>query len=90
MEKKCLQSSQVQPPETVKKAKKDCRDKVESSYCSFDTRRLWKGLRCITDYKNENTANVHPTATLADELNFDADNKESRSCILRWAGRLEL
>ncbi|KAL4009710.1 hypothetical protein ACER0C_003562 [Sarotherodon galilaeus] len=40
-------------------ARKDHRDKMESSYHSFDTRRLWNGLRCITDYKKVNTVNPH-------------------------------
>ena len=66
---------------SIKKARKDYRDKMESSYHSFDTRRLWNGLRCITDYKKVNTVSVQPTASLADELNnfyarFDADNRE--------------
>lgn len=57
---------------------KDYKDKVEST---FDSRRLWNGLRCIPDYKKENAGNVCPAASLADELNnfyarFDTDNKE--------------
>ncbi|XP_039458566.1 protein NLRC3-like [Oreochromis aureus] len=40
-------------------ARKDYRDKMESSYHSFDTRRLWNGLRWITDYKKVNTVDPH-------------------------------
>ena len=36
---------------TIKAAKRAYRTKVESSYHGSDPRRMWSGLRAITDYK---------------------------------------
>lgn len=49
------------------------------NYRSSDPRRMWCGLRSITDYKGRNSRDAQPTASLPDEFNtlytrFEATN----------------
>jgi hypothetical protein len=39
--------------DTIKQAKRQCRIKIESYYTGSDTRRMWQGLKTITDYKGK-------------------------------------
>ncbi|KAL6486505.1 hypothetical protein MHYP_G00058970 [Metynnis hypsauchen] len=36
---------------TIRLAKRSYRDRIESNYLGSDLRRMWSGLRTITDYK---------------------------------------
>ncbi|KAI4896211.1 hypothetical protein NFI96_008966, partial [Prochilodus magdalenae] len=41
---------------TIRVAKRNYRDRVESNYHGSDLRRMWNGLRAITDYKDNSSA----------------------------------
>ena len=63
----------------IRDAKREYRDKLESTYLSSDPRRLWGGLRHITGYKGRNSSDDQPAASLPDDLNtfygrFEATN----------------
>lgn len=62
----CIQSSQIQTPEVHQEGQTGLQGEVESSYHRFDTKCLWNGLCCFTDYKRKNTVSVQPTACLVD------------------------
>ena len=53
----------------IKQVKCRYRDKVESQFNSSDTRRMWQGLKEITDYKNKNSHVTDTNVTLPDKLN---------------------
>lgn len=53
----------------IKAAKRRYRDRLEQDYSSHDSRRMWKGLRVITDYKTKLGTITHSPASLPDELN---------------------
>ncbi|KAF7641217.1 hypothetical protein LDENG_00288860, partial [Lucifuga dentata] len=64
---------------SIRDAKRNYRDKVESNYYNSDPRRMWSGLRYITDYKGKTRNIVLSPASLPDDLNtfyarFDADD----------------
>jgi nicotinamide riboside kinase len=56
------------PRKTIKQAKRQYRDKVMSQFNGSDTRRMWKGLQTIADYKRK-TSHV----TDIDVLLLDTD-----------------
>src|SRR4029434_7717560 len=53
----------------IKAAKRAYRNKVESSYHGSDPRRMWSGLRAITDYKGRGCSEAQSSVLLPDELN---------------------
>src|SRR4029434_4582419 len=53
----------------IKAAKRAYRTKVESSYHGSDPRRMWSGLRAITDYKGRCCSETSSSVLLPDELN---------------------
>src|SRR4029434_1191370 len=53
----------------IKAAKRAYRTKVESSYHGSDPRRMWSGLRAITDYKGRGCSETQSSVLLPDELN---------------------
>ncbi|XP_073719106.1 uncharacterized protein [Misgurnus anguillicaudatus] len=64
---------------SIKSAKRDFRDRVESEYHGSDPQRMWSNLCYITDYKGRKSSGVSLSASLPDELNtfyarFEADN----------------
>ncbi|KAI4891143.1 hypothetical protein NFI96_005363 [Prochilodus magdalenae] len=64
---------------TIRLAKRNYRDRVESNYRGSDLRRMWNGLRAITDYKGGGICDMGLSSSLADELNahyarFEANN----------------
>jgi hypothetical protein len=67
---------------TIKQTKRQYRAKIESYYTVSDARRMWQGLRTITDYKGEHSCELPSDTSLADELNhfyarFEASNTEA-------------
>ena len=50
-------------------AKRTYRSKVESSYHGSDPRRMWSGLRAITDYKGRGYSDTQSSVLHQDELN---------------------
>ncbi|KAG5840950.1 hypothetical protein ANANG_G00194350 [Anguilla anguilla] len=74
-----LRKSRYDLRKAIRDAKRAYRDKLESNYHSSDPRRMWCGLRSITDYKGRNSSDAQPAASLPDELNtfyarFEASN----------------
>lgn len=64
---------------TIRSAQRAYRERVESAQQSHDPRRVWQGLRCITDYKGRSGPVELSSASFPDELNtfyarFDAAN----------------
>ena len=55
------------PPPTT--AKRTYRTRVESSYHGSEPRRMWSGLRAITDYKGRGCSETQSSVLLPDELN---------------------
>ena len=43
---------------TIKQAKRQYRTKIESYYTGSDARRMWHGLKTITDYKGKHSSSV--------------------------------
>jgi hypothetical protein len=67
---------------TIKQAKCQDRIKIKSYYTGSDARRLWQGLKTITDYKGKPRHELPSDASLPDELNafyarFEASNTEA-------------
>ena len=42
---------------------------IESYYTGSDTRRMWQGLKTVTDYKGKPSCELPSDASLPDELN---------------------
>jgi hypothetical protein len=68
--------------QTIKQAKHQYRTKIESYYIGFDTRRMWQGLKTITDYKGKPSRELPSDEGLPDEQNafyahFEASNTEA-------------
>ncbi|KAI4891818.1 hypothetical protein NFI96_002199 [Prochilodus magdalenae] len=64
----------------ISKAKHCYKQRIEEHFNSSDPRRMWQGIRTITDYKPLSTAPHTNGASLSDELNhfyarFDRGNK---------------
>ncbi|KAI4903872.1 hypothetical protein NFI96_022133, partial [Prochilodus magdalenae] len=64
----------------ISKAKHCYKQQIEEHFNSSDPRRMWQGIRTITDYKPSSTAPHTNGASLSDELNhfyarFDKGNK---------------
>ncbi|KAI4872906.1 hypothetical protein NFI96_001928 [Prochilodus magdalenae] len=64
----------------ISKAKHCYKQRIEEHFNSSDPRRMWQGIRTITDYKPSSTAPHTNGASLSDELNhfyarFDRGNK---------------
>ncbi|KAK3540975.1 hypothetical protein QTP86_007696 [Hemibagrus guttatus] len=53
----------------VKEAKRHYGKKLESQFHQSGSRRLWQGLRTITDHRTPSSRMVNADASLADELN---------------------
>lgn len=65
--------------ETIMKAKRQYREKIESFYSTADARWMWQGLQHITDYKSTSDVSSS-TVTLPEQLNqFYAHFKTSSS-----------
>jgi hypothetical protein len=67
---------------TIKQAKLQYRIKIESYYTGSDARRMWQGLKTVTDYKGKPSHELPSDASLPDELNafyarFGASNTEA-------------
>ena len=45
---------------SIKQAKRQYRDKVESQFNGSNTRRMWQGLQTITDYKKKTSPDLFP------------------------------
>ena len=54
---------------TIKQAKRQYRFKIESYYTVSDDRRMWQGLKTITDYKWKPRRELPSDASLPDVLN---------------------
>jgi len=70
----------------VMDAKRKYRDRVEAHMAQHDTRRLWQGLRTITDYQGRTASTVSADASLADDLDsfyvwFEASNNTTSRII---------
>jgi hypothetical protein len=68
--------------QTIKQVKRQYRVEIESYYSDSDARRMWQGLKNITDYKGTPRRELPSDASLPDELNafyarFDASNTEA-------------
>lgn len=64
---------------TIRASQRKYKEKVESAQQSHDSRRVWHGLRCITDYGGRSRPIELSSSSFPDELNtfyarFDADN----------------
>jgi hypothetical protein len=53
----------------VKQAKRQYRIKIEYYYTGSDARRMWQGLKTVTDYKGKPRRELPSDASLTDELN---------------------
>ena len=67
---------------TIKQAESQYRIKIESYYTGSAARRMWQGLKTITDYKGKPRCVLPIDASLPDELNafyarFDASNTDA-------------
>ncbi|CDQ67988.1 unnamed protein product [Oncorhynchus mykiss] len=76
--KKCRYSLR----QTIKQAKRQYRINIESYYTGSDARRMWQGLKTITDYKGKPRRKLPNDASLPDEVNafhahFEASNTEA-------------
>jgi hypothetical protein len=65
----------------IKQAKRQYRTKIESYYTGSDARRVWQGLKTITDYKGKHSHKLPSDKSLPDDLNnfyasFEANNTE--------------
>ncbi|CDQ89576.1 unnamed protein product [Oncorhynchus mykiss] len=54
---------------SIKQAKRQYRDKVESQFNGSDTRGMWQGLQSITDYKKKTSPVTDQDALLPGRLN---------------------
>ncbi|KAI4889410.1 hypothetical protein NFI96_034097 [Prochilodus magdalenae] len=54
---------------SIRQAKRQYRVKLEGCYTSADSRRMWQGLRHITDYQQRSREVTTSHTTLPDELN---------------------
>ncbi|KAI4891474.1 hypothetical protein NFI96_005401 [Prochilodus magdalenae] len=64
---------------TIRLAKRNYRDRVESNYRGSNLRHIWNGLCPITDYKGGGICNMGLSSSVVDELNahyarFEANN----------------
>jgi hypothetical protein len=55
--------------QTIKHAKRHYRIKIESYYTGSDARRMWQGLKTITDYNWKPSGKLPNDVSLQDELN---------------------
>ncbi|KAK6307006.1 hypothetical protein J4Q44_G00221540, partial [Coregonus suidteri] len=67
---------------TIKQTKSQYRTKTESYYTGSDARRMWQGLKTITDYNGKHSRELPSDTSLPDELNhfytrFEASNTEA-------------
>ena len=70
------------PQTNHQQAKRQYRIKIESYYTSSDARRMWQGLKTITNYKGKPRHELPSDANLPDKLNafcacFEASNTEA-------------
>ena len=66
----------------IKQAKRQYKTKIELYYTGSDARRMWQGLKTITDYKGKHSRELPSDTSLPDELNyfnarFEAINTEA-------------
>lgn len=54
----------------IKTSKRTYRTRVESSYHGSDPRRMWRGLKAITDYKGRGCSETQASVIKPDELNY--------------------
>ena len=63
---------------TIKQAKRQYRNKIESYYTGSNARQMWQGLQTITDYKGKHSRELHRDTSLRDKLNnFQASNTKT-------------
>ncbi|KAI4885591.1 hypothetical protein NFI96_030073, partial [Prochilodus magdalenae] len=72
---------------SIRQAKRQYRVKLEGCYTSEDSRRMWQGLRHITDYQQRSREVTTSHTTLPDELNefyarFDALNPDRQRGVM--------
>ncbi|KAL1268386.1 hypothetical protein QQF64_033749 [Cirrhinus molitorella] len=54
---------------TVRDAKRQYQERLESQFHQGDTRSMWQGLHTITDYKTKDTEMINADSAFANELN---------------------
>ncbi|KAI4883718.1 hypothetical protein NFI96_007205 [Prochilodus magdalenae] len=72
---------------SIRQAKRQYRVKLEGCYTSADSRRMWQGLRHITDYQQRSREVTTSHTTLPDELNefyarFEALNPDTQRGVM--------
>ena len=66
---------------TIKQAKHPYRTKIESYYTGSDTRRMWQGLKTITDYKGKPSRELPSDTSLPDKLNYFYVHLDIEACM---------
>ena len=69
---------------TIKQAKCQYRDKVESQFNGSDTRHMWQRLQEITDYKKNSSHITDTDVTLPDKLNTFFASFEDNTVPPSW------
>ncbi|KAI4901159.1 hypothetical protein NFI96_006505 [Prochilodus magdalenae] len=72
---------------SIRQAKRQYRVKLEGCYTSADSRRMWQGLRHITDYQQRSREVTTSHTTLPDQLNefyarFEALNPDRQRGVM--------
>ncbi|KAI4884158.1 hypothetical protein NFI96_005463 [Prochilodus magdalenae] len=80
---------------SIRQAKRQYRVKLEGCYTSADSRRMWQGLRHITDYQQRSREVTTSHTTLPDQLNefyarFEALNPDRQRGVMAEGEHAEL